>query len=333
MSQRRQDARKAQQDRRRKERRDARVQNRRTQATTPAAPASPGAVRPAGARPAGARPLAATATTERKSTQRRNMIIFGGIGGVLLLALIAFLIYDRTRPLPGTHYPTNGNQHVNPGEEHGSYYSNPPTSGWHFETLPDPGTNYTLGNPVLPESLPHFMEHGGVWVLYTCPDGCASDVEALKAVVDDANGRSRPVALAPYPPQGIPVPEHRFNVIAWQYKLGMNEVDAGAIEEFIERHACRYTPEATGRGCTVAKRGDLAPQKDAGENGFKVPSTYGPAQVPGGQEMQRPAAATPAPTTAATATPAPTSTAAASPTVAGPVPPTGVASPTGTAAP
>ncbi len=265
MSQRRQEARKAQQERRREERRQTRVQARRTQPTAPAAP--------------GVKPARVVLTPARPARSNRLPLILAAIvGGLVVLALIAWLLWQQFKPLPGEQVESNGNAHVEQGQAHGAYFSNPPTSGWHLNPIPNPGI-YT--NPKLPEELGHFMEHGGVWVLYTCPDGCAELVEQLTRVVNNEIDRNKPVALAPYPAAGATPPERRINVVAWQRILSMDEFNGSQIEDFIERLSCRYNPEGPG-WCGTVKGKVANDPKDAGENGFNA-ATPGPAPaaVPG----------------------------------------------------
>ena len=151
---------------------------------------------------------------------------------------------DRT--LPGEWFPDQGKAHLaNPNQRHAPYNSNPPTSGPHVAALPRPGA---YAEPPRPEGIPHFLEHGGVWVLYNCPDGCAADVQALQAVVTTEIDRGRPLALAPYPQM-----ESRFALVAWQYLLQLDHVDQDAITAFIAAHACRFNPEG-GPYCRDAGR-------------------------------------------------------------------------------
>lgn len=290
MSQRRQEARRAERERRRQQRREQRMEQRRLSAVGAGAGTSTTAIRARGA--------------GRTARRRWPWIVAGVAAGVAVALVIVFIVRAQMQPLPGQKFPTNGNAHVLPGEAHGAYFSNPPTSGWHYDTVPAPSSEaYT--EPLAPEALPHFMEHGGVWVLYR-PDASDDVKQQLKAIVDKYLARKKPVALAPYPPAGYPQPEHPINVIAWQYLLGLDSVDRKKIEEFIERHTCRYTPEGTGAGNGCPRgvvRGQTAPPVDAGDGGFKVPT---PAAAP--QPTAAAAPATPAPVgptpPAATVTPA-----------------------------
>jgi hypothetical protein len=299
MSQRRQDARKAAQDRRRQERRQARIEQRRR------------AMAARSPRTATAAPSPVTSAPKPGLRQRRVVIgplrmsvpaLIGSVVGVLVLAVVAFyIIAAQLEPLPGTKFESNGNLHVSPGEPHGAYFSNPPTSGWHYAPIPNPGI-YT--NPQEPEALGHFMEHGGVWVLYTCPDGCPEVVSRLQEIVTSFTDRRRPVALAPYPAPGREAPEQRINVIAWQYKLSMDEVARGAIEEFIERHVCRYNPEG-GLWCG-AVRGKTGPVKTPASGGFNAISASATATATATATAS--GTSTPTPRPAGPTAPSPTAT-------------------------
>jgi hypothetical protein len=299
MSQRRQDARKAAQDRRRQERREARVQQRRKTTlsrggTAPSATAAPAA--------ATARPGFLKRRVAIGSATLTWQTLLGSIAAVVVVgALAAFLFIQQNKPLPGTKFASNGNRHVAPGEPHGAYFSNPPTSGWHYAPIPNPGV-YT--RPAEPEGLGHFMEHGGVWVLYTCQEPCPDVADQLADIVNRAIDRNNPVAVAPYPSPGREPPERRINVIAWQYMLSMDEIDGGAINEFIERHACRYNPEGGGIcGGLSGKTGSERTAESGGSNSVSASATAA-ATVPASTATPTAVPAGPAPPPAATGTPA-----------------------------
>ncbi len=160
--------------------------------------------------------------------------------------------------LPGTAFPTNGNDHVTPGQSHGTYYSNPPTSGWHVTDLPMPGISTTA---LTAEEIPHFLEHGGVWVLYNCPGGCDDLVAQLTPVVNRAIEAKRPVALAPYQ-----LMSKRIALVAWQRLLTLDSFDESRVQAFIDAWSCKYNPE--GPGYCPNTTGTVAPAKDAGSTGF-----------------------------------------------------------------
>ena len=221
MSQRRQETRRAKQERRRELRHEARTAVRRTAPVATARPAAP---------------IAAPPPKRTFWTTRNKWIAAGGIAGVLVLLTAFYIVRSITAPLPGERFETQGNDHLRDiTQPHDPYNSNPPTSGPHLPPVPRPGI-YT--QPKQPEELGHFMEHGGVWVLYNCPDGCEQDVSTLQDLTNSAIDRGRPVALAPFPSM-----DAKFAVVAWQYLLKQDELDRDKLNDFVSRHACRYNPE------------------------------------------------------------------------------------------
>jgi hypothetical protein len=221
-----------------------------------------------------------------------------------LLALFVPLIwfYDplglRT-PLPGVKLRSQGNVHVNPGDTHVAYITDPPASGPHFPVVPQRGTYST---PFITEYLPHFLEHGGVEVLYNSsasPEVVKKLTDVVNSELDKNPGR---VVLAPRPDMPCQV-----SLTSWQRimtfgtgacvnqpgSLGHDfdpkaSKDVAKLKEFVERNQCQYDPE----GFCGTKQGQT------------ILSTPKPGEptvtAPGG-------AATPAPATPppATATPLP----------------------------
>jgi hypothetical protein len=272
MSQRRQEARRAKQERRREQRHQNRATVRRS------APA------------ATTRPAATAAAPPQKTsfwTTRNKWIAAGGIAGVLVLIAAFFVYRSVTAPLPGEYFESQGNAHLSDiNQPHEPYNSNPPTSGPHLPPVPRPGV-YT--QPKQPEELGHFMEHGGVWLLYNCSDGCEQDLSTLQDITNSAIDGGRPVALAPFPSM-----DTRFAVVAWQYLLTQDDLDRGKIDDFISRHACRYNPEG-GPYCSGV-RGTV--KEGSGSRDMELPVTQQPFSVFGSP------------------TPAPSGPPAASPTAA-----------------
>jgi len=219
MSQRRQDARRAKQERRR----EAKHEHRTTIRPAPASTID---------RPKTVAPPAKTGFW----TRRNIWLIGGGIAAVVILLLGWWIVSSVRAELPGEKFPSAGNAHLGSIDEpHVAYTSNPPTSGPHLPTIPKPGI-YTQAKRG--EDLGHFMEHGGIWVLYNCPDGCDEDVKQLQDIVNNAIDGGRPVALAPFPSM-----DNRLAVTAWQYLLTLDSLDTKQINNFIDRHQCRYNPE------------------------------------------------------------------------------------------
>jgi hypothetical protein len=165
-------------------------------------------------------------------------IIVGAVAVVLIGALTVFLIKENNAPLPGQTFASLGNMHINPGDSHPVYNSNPPTSGWHFPTWPQRGI-YTA--PLPEEYLLHFQEHAGVVVHYN-PDRLPKDQQdalanIVKSELDKGQGL---IVLAPDPT--IPQP---VAVTSWQHLVPFDTVTANKsqIQDAIERLQCNYDPE------------------------------------------------------------------------------------------
>jgi hypothetical protein len=270
MSQRRQDARRAKQERRRELRQEVRQSQRRTATATD--------------RP---RPSAPPPAPASFWNTRNRLLVLGGVAVLIVLAL-AFWVFQSTvgAPKPGVQYEDQGGEHLtSPDQPHPAYNSNPPTSGWHLPEVPRPGV-YT--QPRTPESLGHFMEHGGIWVLYNCPDGCPADVEALTGVVNTAIDQGKPVALAPYL-----LMDSKFAVTAWTWLLTLDTADTGKVRDFIDRHQCNWNPEG-GPYCSGVRGTVKSPQ----------------ATLPPSTATVQPSSVFSSPSPAATGTPAATATTA-----------------------
>jgi Protein of unknown function (DUF3105) len=162
--------------------------------------------------------------------------------------------------LPGVGYPSQGNNHIDPGDTHPAYATNPPTSGWHYSTPPRRGTYTTaLAN----ELLVHFMEHAGVVVQYNPTMLPAEQVAQLTTLANrELDTGLGLVLLAPNPtlPRAIAL-------TAWQRLETFAALtgNTGKITDFIERLQCHYDPE-----------GICGPP----HGGTRLSSTGGP--VPGG---------------------------------------------------
>jgi len=58
-----------------------------------------------------------------------------------------------------------GRSHIPVGSAHPPYDSNPPTSGWHYDT---PTTAGVYDQPIADETVVHNLEHGYVIISYNC---------------------------------------------------------------------------------------------------------------------------------------------------------------------
>lgn len=144
---------------------------------------------------------------------------------------------------PGLHVPPD--QAI-------SWSTNPPATGKHYpawagwyRTYPQLARGYWM----------HNAEHGGVILLYNCPDGCDEDVAALVAVAaarpQDSSCaapiRNR-ILIAPDPklPAGT-----KIAAVAWNAYYTAACVDAAALDEFIANHYARGPEDLCGDGLAM----------------------------------------------------------------------------------
>jgi hypothetical protein len=105
------------------------------------------------------------------------------------------------------------------------YPDPPPTGGNHNPCWGAWGVHDT---PLPAKNWVHNLEHGGVVLLYNCPDGCKADVAAMSDFV-----RAHPrTVLTEYSAMHA-----RFAAVAWGYRLLMaKKLDLDAIGSFYLQH-------------------------------------------------------------------------------------------------
>jgi hypothetical protein len=135
------------------------------------------------------------------------------------------------------------------------FLTNPPTSGQHLNVernVDVTGTGVIINIPPDPDvyppdvvvprdSIPHILEHSGVFVGYNCAEGdvdCQSVVEDLERLVNDRiDNHDNRVVMARDP--DLPVGE--IGLAAWQRwdRFPYTEYDEGRASDFIGTHSCR----------------------------------------------------------------------------------------------
>ncbi len=110
----------------------------------------------------------------------------------------------------------------------------PPTGGNHNPCWSEWGVHE---EPVEPKYLVHNLEHGGVALLYNCPDGCTDELTWLTAFTL----RNELVILTEYPALVT-----RFGLSAWEARATSNCLDTDFVQSFYERRVDR-APEQFGR--------------------------------------------------------------------------------------
>jgi hypothetical protein len=104
------------------------------------------------------------------------------------------------------------------------YPDAPPVGGTHNPNWAAWGVH---AEPVPDECWVHNLEHGGVVVLYNCPEGCAEDVAQLEAFVAD----HRRTLLTEYPEM-----PKRYAAVSWGHRLSMDTLDLDSLNTFYTLH-------------------------------------------------------------------------------------------------
>lgn len=125
------------------------------------------------------------------------------IGGFIVVigGLIAYIVWDITRPLVGTEVQIMESRNHVPDGQHPVYNSNPPTSGNHYAQTEEWGI---YDHELVTEKLIHNLEHGGVLIFYNCEyppikekERCDALVKDLKDITERLRRKDRKIILAP----------------------------------------------------------------------------------------------------------------------------------------
>ncbi len=240
---------------------------------------------------------------EEKSFLDRYWPYLTGVVVLIVLAALFFVLdpLGLRKPLEGTPVKSQGNLHVNAGQSHVAYSTDPPASGPHFPVVPQRGI-YTT--PFATEYLPHFLEHGGVDVTYN-KDASPAVVQKLTDIVKaDLSHNSGTdigqVTLSPRPDMPCTVAATSWGYIeTWGTAAACkaqpgdkghdfdpnSKADTSALTAFIQRNQCQYDPEnQCGQG---AKGQTTFPTVTAGQP-TQVASLGSATAVPGQAMPQAP---------------------------------------------
>ncbi len=129
---------------------------------------------------------------------------------------------------PGEAVSIQGNEHVEPGQPHPEYNSDPPTSGWHLGTAIPAGF---YDEPQPDEALVHNLEHGHVVIAYDCSKltDCETVKSKLKALVERYDGWK--VTVVPRANKDTPLA-----LTAWGRIDRLGDYDEARITAFIDAY-------------------------------------------------------------------------------------------------
>lgn len=158
------------------------------------------------------------------------------VAGLIVIAAIAGFVWLSQRGGEGAAsreilLPDEGRAHVNVGDPL-VYQNNPPASGTHYPSTAD----WRLYEETVSEGFwVHNLEHGGIVVLYKCPDGnCPERVQQLQALYDatpPSKYGNKKIVIVPYENM-----EAEFMAIAWNIQLPLMEFNQDAILGFYSRN-------------------------------------------------------------------------------------------------
>lgn len=136
-------------------------------------------------------------------------------------------------------YSAQNREHIRIGEEHPAYASNPPSSGWHYETT---AKKKFYDEPVPDEYLIHNLEHGDIWIAYhpRIPDAVKKELKKFafaKTNITPREANDTDIALVAWERvdkfnlEGQPLPEERIRDFIKRYRnKGPERIPAGARE-------------------------------------------------------------------------------------------------------
>ena len=121
-------------------------------------------------------------------------------------------------------------EHINVGEGHDPYSSNPPSSGWHYGQTAQAGF-YGVDETVPDENVIHNLEHGDIWIAY------------LPSVSEAARSELREFAAGKVIITPRETNDFDVALVAWgrvdSFNLEGGGVQGQRIEDFITRYANR----------------------------------------------------------------------------------------------
>lgn len=192
--------------------------------------------------------LAAIQAEQRASERKRNGLIFGGIGAVVLAIIIAVTLVIVQQVQENQRRDELASQPIDGVEEFSDvtfnhvdgpveYEQSPPVGGDHAAIWTNCGV-YT--EPVPSENSVHSMEHGAVWVTYN-PDIGQDQIDQLTELV----GSRSYVLLSPF--EGLDTP---IAASAWGLQLKVDSADDTRLGAFLDKYIQGEQTREPGAACS-----------------------------------------------------------------------------------
>ncbi len=166
------------------------------------------------------------------------------MGRVILLSMLATgCVAAKPSPIGGkcharvTHEtPLLAASHVTQGSPV-DWPSNPPTSGPHYPTLVDWTTESPI--PLQRGNYLHNEEHGGVVLLYNCPDGCGNpfgDLVTFAEALPQDPQCTTITARYIVTPDPLLEPDVPIAAATWGWTYKADCVDEDTLGAFVDQH-------------------------------------------------------------------------------------------------
>lgn len=170
----------------------------------------------------------------KKSAANKDMWIKILIGAIVVIAIGVFIWLfvsaknsNKTATKDLGQVTCSGDQcvrtHINPGEKHAAYNSNPPSNGPHYST---PLACKIYDSEITDEQAVHSLEHGAVWITYKDKNDSSLKSE-LSQVVNDEGGSK--LILSPRAAD-----DSVIGIASWGRVLKLDSFDKTKIEDYIK---------------------------------------------------------------------------------------------------
>ena len=192
--------------------------------------------------------LAAIQAEQRAGERKRNALIFGGIGAVILAIIIAVTLVIVNQIQDNQRRDAAASQEIEGVQEYSvvafehvdgpvEYEQSPPVGGNHNPIWTNCGV-YTEAVPN--ENSVHSMEHGAVWITYN-PDIGQEEIDKLTELV----GTRSYVLLSPYPDLDTPIAAS-----AWGLQLKVDSADDARLGTFLDKYIQGEQTREPGAACS-----------------------------------------------------------------------------------
>ncbi len=172
--------------------------------------------------------------TKRLRATRLRRMTFLGVPMLIAVAILGYAIFSSAKSSVdqrvGQEAPLEVAQHVPEGTPL-EYKNSPPSSGVHYPVTRPWGV---YSEVVSPGYWVHNLEHGGVAILYNCPEACPDLVnqlnDAYKSFPNSKYGNVK-LIITPYTKM-----DSKLAIVSWGWVDKMEQFDKDRMVNFYKAH-------------------------------------------------------------------------------------------------